>query len=168
MVLNPVRAGIVERPEQGRWSSYRAIGGEEKAHSCLTKEWILSQFGKGREVAEGKYREFVGARINGESIWGDVRAQSILGGDDFVRGLSDYVRKYRDIPEIPKSQRYMQRPGLEEIFSENTLMKRKERDRKIVEAVEAYGYTQREVANHLKMHFTSISRIMREKLMLIK
>jgi hypothetical protein len=34
------------------------------------------------------------------------------------------------------------------------------RNEKIEEAVEKYGYTQREVANHLRMHFTSVSRIM--------
>ena len=34
-------------------------------------------------------------------------------------------------------------------------------------AVERYGYSQREVADHLGMHFSSISRIMREG-MLIK
>jgi plasmid maintenance system antidote protein VapI len=37
------------------------------------------------------------------------------------------------------------------------------RNKKIEEAVERYGYAQREVADHLGMHFTSISRIMRER-----
>jgi len=31
------------------------------------------------------------------------------------------------------------------------------------QVVERYGYSQREVADHLGMHFTSISRIMRER-----
>lgn len=37
------------------------------------------------------------------------------------------------------------------------------RDKKIVEAVEKYGYRQREVADHLGMYFTSVSRIMKRK-----
>lgn len=160
VVLNPVRAKVVEKPEQWKWSSYRAMGGMEKAHPCLTTEWVLRQFSKMRDVAERKYRKFVRAGINGESIWKDVRAQSILGEDDFVKKLSDYVKGCKDIPEIPKSQRYMQRPRLEEIFSENILQDRRKRDRKIAEAVEVYGYRQREIADYLRMHFTSISRIM--------
>jgi plasmid maintenance system antidote protein VapI len=34
---------------------------------------------------------------------------------------------------------------------------------RIQEAVEKYGYTQREVADHLGIHLTSVSRIMRER-----
>jgi hypothetical protein len=153
----------VEKPEQWKWSSYRAMGGMETAHLCLTIDWVLRQFGKIRDAAEREYLKFVRAGINGESIWKDVRAQSILGEDDFVERLSDYVKGRKDIPEIPKSQRYMQRPPLEKIFSENILQDRRKRDRKISEAVEAYGYRQREIADYFGMHFTSISRIMRKR-----
>jgi hypothetical protein len=38
-----------------------------------------------------------------------------------------------------------------------------ERNEKIEQAVERYGYAQRDVADHLGMHFTSISRTMRER-----
>jgi transcriptional regulator with XRE-family HTH domain len=34
---------------------------------------------------------------------------------------------------------------------------------RIVEAVQEHGYTQREVADHLGMHFTSVNRTLREK-----
>ncbi len=37
------------------------------------------------------------------------------------------------------------------------------RDKKIVEAVYNFGYRQREVADHLGMYFTSVSRIIRQK-----
>jgi len=171
VVLNPVRAKAVEKPEQWKWSSYRATTGREKSHPCLTRDWILSQFGKRSDVAEKEYWKFVRAGINKEPIWKDVKAQSILGEDGFVERLSDYVKGYKDIPEIPKSQRYMNRPRLEEIFSKGILRDRrkrdgkiaKARDGKIAKAIEAYGYTQREIADYLGMHFTSISRIMRKK-----
>jgi hypothetical protein len=32
VVLNPVRARAVERPEMWKWSSYQATGGKEKPH----------------------------------------------------------------------------------------------------------------------------------------
>lgn len=68
----------------------------------------------------------------------------------------------------PKSQRYLDRPNLEKIFPENILHDIGKRNEKIKEAVERYGYRQREVAEYLEMHFTSISRILRERELLTK
>ena len=38
VVLNPVRARMVEKPEDWRWSSCRATVGREAAHPCLTRD----------------------------------------------------------------------------------------------------------------------------------
>ncbi len=162
VVLNPVRAGIVERPEQWRWSSYRATAGQEKPHPCLTTDWILGQFGSKRLAAEKEYRKFVRAGIGEASIWKDVHAQSILGKEEFVEEFADYVKGYRDILDIPKSQRFLKRPSLERVFSGNILRDMLKRNEAIVDAVEEYGYRQRELADHLGMHFSSISRILRQ------
>jgi REP element-mobilizing transposase RayT len=42
VVLNPVRIGLIERPEQWKWSSYRATIGLVERVSFLTIDWILS------------------------------------------------------------------------------------------------------------------------------
>jgi DNA-binding transcriptional regulator LsrR (DeoR family) len=39
---------------------------------------------------------------------------------------------------------------------------KEKRNKKIGEAVERYGYTQREIADHLGLSFTSISRLMKQ------
>lgn len=163
VVLNPVRAGAVENPERWRWSSYRATGGREKPHPCLSTEWILHQFGGVREKAEREYKRFVREGMRGESFWKEVKAQSILGTEAFVQRLIDYVRGHEEIPEIPKAQRYLSRPGLAQLFSGKIPRDIRKRNKTVEEAVERYGYTQREVADHLGMHFTSISRIMRKR-----
>jgi len=163
VVLNPVRAKAVKKPEQWKWSSYQATAGIEKPHPCLTTEWILNQFGSTRRIAEKAYRKFVEDGIKQESIWKAVRAQSVLGEEEFVATLTDYLRGKKDISELPKSQRYIDRPSLEKIFSKSVLKDISKRDRKISEAVQRHGYRQREVADYLEMHFTSISRILREK-----
>lgn len=163
VVLNPVRAGAVEHPDGWSWSSYRATGGRGKHHPCLSTDWILRQFGAVREKAEREYRRFVREAIREESLWKQVRAQSILGTEGFVERLIDYVRGHEEIPEIPKAQRFLNRPDLGQLFGGRVLQDVGERNEKIEEAVDRYGYTQREIANHLKMHFSSISRIMREK-----
>src|SRR3989304_6243544 len=159
VVLNPVRAKMVEKPEDWRWSSYRATAGKEQPHPCLTTDWILGQFSRTRAKAEKEYRQLVRWGIGKESIWTDVKGQVLLGEDDFVVGLSDHLKKNKDIPEIPKSQRYANRPALDKLFSESILEDTRKRDKKVNEAGEKYGYTQRAVADHLGMHFTYVSQI---------
>ena len=57
----------------------------------------------------------------------------------------------------------MNRPILGTLFEEEIIGDKRRRDKRIVEALEAFGYSQREVADYLGMHFSSISRIMRQK-----
>jgi REP-associated tyrosine transposase len=160
VVLNPVRAKMVEGPEAWKWSSYRATAGREAGHACLTVGWVLGQFGGKRASAEKEYRQFVRAGI-GRSIWHEVRGQAVLGEDAFSDRLVDHLRRHKDIPDIPRSQRFADRPGLEKIFSSRILQDRKKRDRKIAEAVEKHGYTQRAIARHLNMHYSYISLLLR-------
>jgi len=159
VVLNPVRARIVEVPEAWKWSSYKATAGRGSAHPCLTVAWVLGQFSGKRITAEKEYRRFVSQGI-GKSIWHEVRGQAILGEDAFVDKLTDHLRKHKDVPEISRSQRYAHRPELGKIFSPAVLRDKQKRNRKISEAVNRYGYTQRAIADHLGMHFTYVSQIM--------
>src|SRR3989337_1862993 len=145
VVLNPVRARMIEKPEDWRWSSYRATAGQEPPHSCLTREWILGQFGRTRAKAEKEYRQFVKWGIGKETIWHEVKGQTLLGEDDFVDSFADHLRRHKNIPEIPKSQRYANRPALDKVLSERIIKDKRKRDKKIAEAVEKYGYTQRAI-----------------------
>ena len=160
VVLNPVRARMVERPEDWKWSSYCATAGKERPHPCLTTDWVLGQFSRTRVRAEKEYRQFVKWGIGQETIWREVKGQSILGEDEFVVRLADHLNRHKDIPEIPKSQRFANRPELDKIFTERILRDKRKRDLKIAEAVEKHGYTQRSIADHLGVHFTYISRIL--------
>jgi putative transposase len=89
--LNPVRAAIVEKPEQYLWSSYRSYIGKGKEEDWVEYAWILSQFGKERGKARTLYREYTEKEIGSKSaspfssLIGDV----ILGGEDLVK----HVRK---------------------------------------------------------------------------
>ncbi|NTW60110.1 MAG: addiction module toxin RelE [Nitrospirae bacterium] len=159
VVLNPVRAKMVEAPALWKWSSYRATAGRESAHPCLTTDWVLGQFNGKRGKAEKEYRQFVQWGI-GKSVWHEVRGQAILGEEAFADKLADHLRKHKDVPEITRSQRFVNRPALDAIFTPRVLKDKERRNRKIAEAVEKYGYTQRAIADHLGMHFTYISRIM--------
>ncbi len=161
VVLNPVRAKMAETPDGGKGSSYRATAGREAAHSCLTTGWILGRFGGKKAKAEREYRQFV-FRGTGRTVWADVRGQVVLGEEDFVERMTDHLRKHRNVPEIPRSQRYANRPLLKQLFKERVVGNRKRRNRTITEAVEKHLYSQREVAAHLGLHYASVSRIINE------
>ena len=40
VVLNPVRAKMIEKPEEWKWSSYLATAGKTKPHPCLTTDLL--------------------------------------------------------------------------------------------------------------------------------
>ncbi len=163
VVLNPVRARRVKDPGQWPWSSFSATAGRERPPACLTTNWVLSQFSGKREKAEREYRRFVVSGIRKGSIWGEVKGQAILGDDEFVGSIADQLERQKDVPEIPRSQRYAARPALDKLFEVNVLREKAKRDEKIREAVETFGYTQRAVADHLGFHFTYVSRILNER-----
>jgi len=161
VVLNPVRAKAASHPGQWKWSSYRATVGTEPPHPALTRDWVLGQFGSKKKEAEGQYREFVEAGVGEETIWKKVKGQSILGEEEFIEGLIGYVKGQRGIQEVPKMQRYVNRPGLDGILTEKAMKKKSIRDKKIQEAVDEYGYSQKEIADHLGMHYSTISRLVK-------
>ena len=86
------------------------------------------------------------------------------------RKLIEYVKESKAITEIPKNQRYVDRPSLNELFKERRLKEKQKRNRGIVvvEAVYEYGYSQREVADHIGMHYTTISRLLNKEVEISK
>jgi putative transposase len=162
VVLNPVRARMVELPDQWKWSSYLATAGHEKPHPSLTTDWILGQFSQTRAKALREYRQFISWGINKETIWTEVKGQILLGDDEFVGSHADQLNKRHHIPETPKSQRFANRPTLNAIFSQRILDDTRKRDKKIVEAVERHGYRQTEVARHLDLHVSTVCNIIRK------
>ena len=115
----------------------------------------MEQFGETRKAAEKEYRGFVRSGVGEKTLWKELKGQSILGDIDFVDRLIGYVKKSKDIIEIPRSQRYVDRPSLRELFSD-----KRKRNIRISEAVYEYGYRQREVAGHLGIHYLTISRLL--------
>jgi hypothetical protein len=153
---------MVEAPETWKWSSYPATVGKAKPHPCLTIDWVLGQFSVKREKAEKEYRQFVQWGLDRKNIWTEVRGQALLGEDDFVDKLTDYLKKHKDVPEIPQSQRYSTRPSLAVFLPDSIMKNRTKLMKKLLDAVERYGYHQSELARHLDVHYSTISRWLRE------
>jgi hypothetical protein len=162
VVLNPVRARMVEKPDDYAWSSYLATAGKAKVHLSLTTDWVLGQFSGKRGKAEQEYRQFVQWGIGKQTIWTEVRGQALLGEDDFVDRLANRLRKHQDVLEIPRSQRYATRPALSKLFPEGIVQDQRTLRRRLSEAVENHGYRQSEIALQLGVHYSTISRWLRE------
>jgi REP element-mobilizing transposase RayT len=77
---NPVKAKIVERPEEYRWSSYAGYIG--KKDKVIDHEQVKLYLG----MSAGEYREFVeGGPGNGDNIFGSVYAGFLLGSEGFIK-----------------------------------------------------------------------------------
>ena len=61
VVLNPVRAGLCDRPEEWPWSSYRACAGLELGRPFLAVAELLGHFGARPNHARAEYCAFVRA-----------------------------------------------------------------------------------------------------------
>jgi REP element-mobilizing transposase RayT len=155
VVLNPVRVGLIERPEQWRWSSYRATIGLAKRVSFLTIDWILSQFDGKKRVAMEKYKRFVMEGIDKESPWETLRGQIFYGTEEFIKQLSGLLDEKGNIKEVPRLQRYVARPPLSELFKGK---RGKAKDKTIYNAYVRYGYTMKEISDQLGIHYATISR----------
>jgi len=62
--LNPVRARLVERPDEYGWSSYRDYLGSRQAPAWLDWETVLGELAKDRSRARRAYRRFVEAGVS--------------------------------------------------------------------------------------------------------
>lgn len=92
IVLNPVRAGMIRGPKEWQWSSYKETAGYSRGISCLTKDWILLQFGRKKWETEIRYREFVREGIKAESPWKEIRGQLYLRDEKFLDGIKRFIK----------------------------------------------------------------------------
>ena len=117
--LNPVRARMVEKPEQYRWSSYPSFIDKAKEHKWLEYSWVLTKFGKDKKTAQRKYSEVTEKRMNEKmkSPMKDVCGQVILGGDNFIENIKVLLKGKSISCDIPERKRLMKNPSADEIIS---------------------------------------------------
>ena len=161
VVLNPVRAGMAVSAQKWRWSSYRATAGTAKKEPYLTAKWILDQFGRTKAEACGKYREFVQDGVgHKEAPWEKLKGQVILGSDMFIARMQEYLDGKEQVSEIPRKQRLAGRPSLDALFPHGERLTKKERNPAIYDAHVRHGYTLKEIATYLDIHYTTVSKVL--------
>jgi putative transposase len=158
IVLNPVRAGMVDMPNEWEWSSFRAMIGEAPVPDWLAVDGLLAQFASKRTKARQRYRDFVLAGIGQESIWTGLNRQVFLGDDSFVERMQGKLKqKDRDDLNIPKAQRRPPPPRLEELEERYD-----NRNQAIIVAHRTGEYSYQQIGEHFGIHFTTVGKIVRD------
>lgn len=163
IVLNPVAARLVRCPSEHSWSSYNFTAKSIKKTEFLYTDWLLAQFSSSRKTARKLYMDFVTAGISDNSVrpWEKLFGQVILGEEAFVSKIQKLIDEKKNVKEIPKIQRFPGRPALNELFKENTLHNKSERNRIIHHAHLEYGYTLKEIGDTLGIHYSTVSRVIK-------
>ena len=152
IVNNPAKAKLVEHPSDWPWSSYRSTVGTAKCPSYLETAFLLGHFSSSRKKARKMYEDFVLAGINSESPLKEAKNQIFLGSDSFVQEVMKHAKESDEIKNVPREQKFAGRPVLDKIFDLKTLHSKKTRNTKIQHAYLNYGYTLREIADHLNLN----------------
>jgi hypothetical protein len=163
IVLNPVRAGMVSEPKQWQWSSYPATAYAAKIPNFLTVDWILGQFAKNTNEARKIYRKFVADGLVKQELspWKKLVGQIVFGGSDFVADIQSRLSDVGEIGEIPRAQRFPGRPTLGELFLKQEKHDKTVRNKQIEMAHMQYGYTLKEIADQLHIHYTTVSKVLK-------
>jgi len=158
VVLNPVRASVVDDPALWLWSSYRATIGLEQAPAWLAHQATLSHFGGNLVTAQKLYAQFVAEGMGSKSIWRHLNRQIYLGNDVFVQHAQANLSEFAPDENIPGIQIRPPAPSLSTI--EQTCPSRNE----AIAAAYATGeYSYADIGKHFHLHFTTVGEIVRKQ-----
>ena len=152
IVLNPLRAGMVELPEQWPWSSHGAMTGLRACPDWIDQDWLLGQFGTHRKQAIKAYKRFVleGRGVN--SPLALTQHQLLLGDEGFVQQYRQQSQP-EVLRELSKAHRRSLAKTLAEYQTEFV-----DRDQAMAQAYLSGAYTMAEIGDHFGVHYMTVSR----------
>ena len=116
--LNPVRAAIVERPEEYEWSSYLYYAVRKKKPAWLSTDFILGYFGENHSVAQRRYKNYVSSLLGQEyeNPLLDISAYAILGIPEFINEIKDKFLSNKKLDRnLPAFKDLTSRPSMDAI-----------------------------------------------------
>jgi putative transposase len=153
IVLNPIRANMVQALNDWPWSNWYAVMGLAASPSWLATDALLSLFAKQRKTAREKYAAFV-QQGKGEPVWDKLSNQIFLGNDDFVQSHLALLDEPDKLADIPKKQRRGAAQSLAEYEQAADT-----RNQAIVAAYRSGGYTLKAIGSHFGLHYSRVSKI---------
>jgi len=165
---NPVAAGLVARPEDWAWSSYRAHIGAALAPAWLDCAGLYGYLlgrpvvsARDRTWAQGRYAALVdSAKDEDTSFWQTaLRSQVFLGDEDFVERMqalaAPALRSDREVPRAHRQTRIDWTRCLQQCQGD--------RDRAIALAYRAGGHTMSAIGGFTDLSVSQIGRIVQRE-----
>jgi len=91
-------------------------------------------------AARQHYRRFVAEDLKNQlSPWQKLTSQVFPGSENFVARMRELLGDRQEIKEIPRAQRYPERPPLDRFFAHITKENRQQRNDRVVQAHITYG-----------------------------
>ncbi|MFA0560639.1 transposase [Vibrio breoganii] len=154
IVLNPVRAKMVDTPDEWQWSSWHNMVGNNSSPDWLSTDSILLQFASDRDKAVDAYKRFVAEGV-GVEVWPNLRQQVFLGDEAFVaKHLAIQNDLQGDLREVPLKQRRTKPKTLSEYNHEAV-----DRSSAMTSAYASGGYTLQQIADYFGVHYSTVSRM---------
>ena len=154
VVLNPVRAGMMESAAEWPWSSYRSVMGKAPAPEWLAVDDTLALFHHQRGPARRAYARFVAEGVGAPDPTEDMPRAGFIGGEKFVEQIFNRIEAQDMSPEIPRKARPV--PSLAAIEKRSG-----SRNKAIRAAYSATAYSLTEIARYFGVHLSTASRIAR-------
>ena len=139
------------------WSSYRASVGLVSADEFLAVDGLLAKFAKRRSTAQARYAQFVLERHKVPSPWQQLQGQVFLGDQTFVENMQKRIAQHqRGDVQIPIAHRRAPAKSLIELEKSSPT-----RNEAIKQAHGTGAYSYQQIAEHFRIHFTTVGRVVR-------
>lgn len=150
--LNPVRAALVNIPEDYPWSSHQVYIGRMH-QSFVEKGFVFNMFDEDEFEGEKLYRQFIcdGVDKGSRNAFDNVVDQIYLGSKDFIEGAEKRSKKH-ELPESKESETEID-------VMEKTLIHGRKSRFEILDAVaEIYDVPSESILSKSKEHLISKAR----------
>jgi putative transposase len=114
IVLNPVRARLVEDPSQWRWSSYRATAGLEAPPPFLSLDRVWRSFDIDGVSPQQRFADFVAAASS--RVGSPPDGSIVVGSAALIQRIDAAIAPHRDTVDLLYADRFACRPPLATLF----------------------------------------------------
>jgi REP-associated tyrosine transposase len=154
IALNPVRAGLVQHPEDWDWSSYRALAGLAECAAVLDPTVVWRTFDDAVGPAQAKFVAFVGQ--------GDTTLPSgavFIGSDTLAAQVAKKIAHLHNEREYKYAERFAARPSLATLFADSVEIR--SLDASMRDAFWRHGYTLHDIGAFLGCHPSTVAKRIR-------
>lgn len=157
VLLNPVRAKLVTRAKDWKWSSYRAAVGQCRQIDGMNAKALLACFGRTEEIARETFVRFVDEGLDRDGIWNNLVGQIYLGERAFAELMQGRAQRLCPSTEVPRLQRQVSIVPLAEYQRRHD-----NRDEAMASAYASGHYTMHAIAQYFGVHYVTVSRAVRK------